>query len=345
LEGSGIYSSATRLAKALSNYGYNVTINSRRSAEILHFHTALPQSFLKAYLIRVQRNRRSAGGKKRPVIVIHGHTTIEDFVNSFLFSNQLRPFLKWYLPRYYGLADRLIAVSEHNKRLLVNYGIEGKKINVISNGIRLTSAKKSLLLRKNAREVLGLNNGSRLIIGLGISIFRKGIDLFVDIARQMPEFRFIWIGKRISPAFLAKSSYLKGKFIEAKRLKNCQFTGYVSSNTLYGLLNAADLFLYPTREENQGIAFLEATIYGKPAVISNHPVFDEFKDGVHCLKANTVEEYVQQIHRLFGENLTDLLVKNAQEQLLKHDLELSVAKIADLYVDLLKEISPQSSDY
>ncbi len=328
LEGSGIHSSATRLAKDLSKSGYMVEINSNKPSAIVHAHTALPISFIKAKLIK--KNRKSF----YPLLIVHGHTTIEDFVNSFMFSNHIKFFLKYYLPMYYRSFDHIIAVSEHNKHLLMNYGIPESKLSVISNGIKIDSSHINPKLRTKVREHLGLAADDKLIICIGICIYRKGVDTFIDIAEKLPEYKFIWIGKRV---LTAHSTYLKNKFKLANRLPNCQLPGYVSYRTLIGLLNAADLFLYPTREENQGISFLEATLYNKPAVISNHPVFEEYIHKKHVLKASTVDEYVENIKLLFNdEKLANELVKNSTEHLENHNLRHSTKKISNLYKKLLK---------
>ncbi|OLS20837.1 MAG: Processive diacylglycerol alpha-glucosyltransferase [Candidatus Heimdallarchaeota archaeon LC_3] len=335
LKGSGIYSSATRLAQGLKELGFDISINSNRSADIVHFHTALPQSCIKAYMYRSFKSKTI---KKLPKIVIHGHTTIEDFVNSFIFSNQIKPFLKHYLPFYYNLADKLIAVSDHNKNLLVNYGINQEKIEVISNGIKTDSAKINNKLRILARKELGLSEKDTLVIGLGVSIYRKGIDIFVKIAEKLPNVQFIWIGKRIPTSFLAHSSYLKKCFKLANNLPNIKFAGYVSRKTLISVLNSSDIFLFPTREENQGIAFLEAILYGKPAIISNHPVFSEYEDKTHVLKANNLEDYVNHINYLINnKDIRMKLVKNARSYLDNHEIKLSINRVSDVYSELISD--------
>ncbi|MHA2366513.1 MAG: glycosyltransferase, partial [Candidatus Hodarchaeales archaeon] len=222
LEGSGIYSSATRLAQGLREYGFDVSINGREPSAIVHIHTALPQSCYRTLRYRTLRKKYHS---RLPKIVIHGHTTIEDFINSFLFSNQIKPILSKYLPYYYKLADHMIAVSQHNKNLLVNYGISAEKISVISNGIRLDSAYHNSKFREAARNKLGLNTSDVLVISLGISLYRKGIDRFVNIAKKMPQIKFIWIGKRLPTGFLAHSSRIKKAYkIAAQQLNNCHFT-------------------------------------------------------------------------------------------------------------------------
>ena len=334
LEGSGIYSSATRLAKGLHDYGYDVYINSRKPTAIVHLHTALPQSFYKALRIKKMRQKYDS---RHPKLVMHGHTTVEDFVNSFLFSNQIKPLLKRYLPYYYNLADAMVAVSIHNKNLLVNYGISAEKISIISNGIRLNSAFKSPVLRRQARIKLGLKAADTLVIGLGISLYRKGIDRFIDIAEQLPDVKFIWIGKRLPTGLLAQARYLKKKYIKAGKLPNCQFTGYVSVNTLRGLLNASDIFIFPTREENQGIALLEAILYDKPSIISKLPVFKEYEEGIHVLKADSITEFVENINLLRNnQDFSGRLVNNARIYLEKHDIQHSIEKTAELYNKLLE---------
>lgn len=335
LEGSGIYSSATRLANGLHDYGYNVSINGSKPSAIVHAHTALPISFLK---IKRLRKNRKAKGLYAPILIVHGHTTIEDFVNSFLFSNQIKFFLKFYLPTYYKSFDHIVAVSEHNKHLLMNYNIPAYKISVISNGIKIDTSKVNEKLRNASRLRLGLKPSDKLIICVGICIYRKGVDTFIDIAQRMPQYKFIWIGKRLPTPFLAHASYLKKKFKLAKSLPNCQLPGYVSYKTLLGLLNASDLFLYPTREENQGIAFLEAILYNKPSIISNHPVFSEFINNKHVLKAASIPEYVEKIELIFNnKTLAKELVENSKKYLEVHDIAKSIEKIANLYTKLIHE--------
>ena len=97
------------------------------------------------------------------------------------------------------------------------------------------------------------------------------------------------------------------------------------------------MFLYPTREENQGIAFLEAILYNKPSIISKHPVFDEFIDNKHVLKAGTIDEYVEKIELIFNnDNLAKDLVSNSKDYLEVLNITKSVEKIAYLYKNLLQ---------
>ncbi|WP_455142980.1 glycosyltransferase family 4 protein [Candidatus Hodarchaeum mangrovi] len=326
LIGSGVYSSAVRLAEKLKEYGIHTDINGEQHPyDIYHFQTSLPQSFLKAKILSKQKKRKYK-------ILMTGHTTIEDFRNSFLFSNRIDPILSPYLRKYYSYADYLIAVSEYNKKILLGYGYDPSRIKIISNGIDLLKVRKKLDLRKKTRKFLGINEKQLLVVTVGICIYRKAPDIFIDVARTIPEQQFLWIGKYLPLGTIAHSNYLRKKFELSRQLKNMQFTGYVSKFTLEGLLNAADIFLYVSREENQGIALLEAIAYGLVPVVHDHPVFSWLTHEIDCLKGKSVQDYSEQINRLLNDyNLRQILQKKGEQTLKDHDINYSINQLADLY--------------
>ena len=330
LIGSGVYSSAKRLAKQLKEYGIVTDINGHNgSYDIYHFHTALPQSFLKAKLMNKQKNRRFR-------IVMTGHTTIEDYRDSFLFSNRMNLALIPYLTKYYSYADHLIAVSNYNRDILLRYGYDPKQIHVISNGIDLTKNRENLSLGRIARKKLGIKENQLLIITVGICIYRKAPDVFTEVAMCAPKHKFMWIGRCLPLGTIAHSSVLRNSFQSARNETNMQFTGYVSRRTIEALWNAADVFLYVSREENQGIALLESIAYGKIPIVRDHPVFDWLTHDKDCLKGKTIEEFSQNIKKL-DENrpLMKKLQKNAKVTLKAHDINKSVKELADLYSQIV----------
>jgi 1,2-diacylglycerol-3-alpha-glucose alpha-1,2-glucosyltransferase len=330
LIGSGVYSSATRLAKKLKDHGINVDINGRNHPyDIYHFQTSLPQSLLKAQLISKHKTRKCK-------IVMTGHTTIEDFRNSFLFSNRINFALIPYLTKFYSYADYLIAVSNYNRQILLRYGYDPQNIRVISNGIDLTKNRSNPSFYTKTRKFLGINKHQLLIITVGLCIYRKAPDIFVDVALNTPEHYFLWIGKYLSLGTIAHSSILREKFILAKNSPNIKFTGYVSKKTLEALWNSADIFLYVSREENQGIALLEGIAYGNVPVVRDHPVFDWLTDGQDCLKGNNVQDFSNQIYKLADDRkLLHKLRLNGKITLKNHDIENSVKQIADLYTEII----------
>lgn len=328
LIGSGVYSSATRIAEKLTEFGIITDVNgSNHPYDIYHFQTSLPQSLLKAKLLK----RR----KRTYKLLMTGHTTIEDFRDSFLLSNRINFALIPYLTKFYSYADYLIAVSDYNRNILLRYGFDPSKIRVISNGIDLTKIRKRNMLRIKTREKLGISDEELIVIAVGLCIFRKAPDIFTEVALSTPKHQFFWIGKYLPLGTIAHSSILREKFRLARKASNIRFTGYVSRLTLESLWNAADVFLYVSREENQGIALLESMAYGKVPVVRDHPVFNWLSSGKDCLKGTTVEDFSEQIRRLASDkNLMTHLQSNGKLVLKTHDINKSVAKLANLYTEI-----------
>ncbi len=330
LVGSGVYNSAVRLAKQLETFGIKTDINGKNPPyDIYHFQTALPQSLLRARIL----NRRT---HRKYKIIMTGHTTIEDFRNSFLFSNKIDYALTPYLTKYYSYADFLVAVSDYNKTILLRYGFHPSIIQVISNGIDLSTNRKNAVIRKNARKRLGLNEKTFLIISVGLCIYRKAPDVFTETALKTPDHKFMWIGKYLPLGTIAHSPYLRKYFRKAKKSSNMQFTGYISKATLEALWNAADIFLYVSREENQGIALLESIAYGNIPIVRDHPVFDWLTHGKNCLKGKNPVDFSDHIVKLSSnKSLQSKLVKQSNKTLLKHDINKSIQELADLYTELV----------
>ncbi|MFX0124863.1 MAG: glycosyltransferase family 4 protein [Candidatus Hodarchaeota archaeon] len=328
LVGSGVYSSAIRLADKLKEYGINTDVNgSNYPYDIYHFQTSLPQSLWKARLLKRK--------KRTYKIVMTGHTTIEDFRNSFLFSNRINFALIPYLTKFYSYADYLIAVSEYNRDILLRYGYNPSHIRVISNGIDLSKIRKKPSLRIETRKKLGISDQQLIIITVGLCIFRKAPDIFTEVALSSPEHYFFWIGKYLPLGTISHSSLLREKFRLARRNSNIRFTGYVSRLTLEALWNAADVFLYVSREENQGIALLESMAYGKAPVVRDHPVFDWLSSEKNCLKGRTTEDFSKQIRRLASnKKLLENLQSNSESAVMDHDINKSVKKLANLYTEI-----------
>ncbi|MFX0015789.1 MAG: glycosyltransferase family 4 protein [Promethearchaeota archaeon] len=329
LVGSGVYSSATRLAEKLKEYGITTDVNGKNHPyDIYHFQTSLPQSLWKASILK--RNK----GNYR--ILMTGHTTIEDFRNSFLFSNRIDFALIPYLRKFYSYADYLIAVSDYNRDILERYGYDPSKIRVISNGIDITKNRKNSSLRVKARQSLGISEKQLIVITVGLCIYRKAPDIFTEVALSTPEHQFFWVGKYLPLGTIAHSTFLREKLNLARSASNVHFTGYVSRMTLEALWNAADVFLYVSREENQGIALLESIAYGKVPIVRDHPVFSWLTSEINCLKGKTVEDFSRQIKRLaLDQDLMKSLQANGEAAVKDHDINKSVEKLANLYTEII----------
>ena len=121
---SGVGKAIDHQIKALSLVGCDFTLDEKEDYDLVHINTVFPQSVAFA-------NKAHRDGKK---VVYHGHSTKEDFKNSFTFSNQLAPLFKRWLIHCYNKGDLILTPTEYYKQILKSYNLK-RDIKFVSNGI------------------------------------------------------------------------------------------------------------------------------------------------------------------------------------------------------------------
>ena len=113
LEKSGIGRALHHQMHALDLAGIPYTTDILGDYDVVHINTYGPRSLM---LLHAAKRR----GKK---VIMHGHSTREDFENSFIGSNLLAPLFGKYLAHMYQKADYVITPSEYSKKLIQSYGV------------------------------------------------------------------------------------------------------------------------------------------------------------------------------------------------------------------------------
>ena len=264
---------------------------------------------------------------KKPLVVT-AHTTAEDFAESFLLSSKIKPITRIFLKEYYSLFDVIVVPSLYSKRLLESYDI-GKPIVPVSNGIETEKYRRVERLRKEFRESEGIYE--RFFVSVGVVLKRKGVEDFYLTAKLLPQYRFYWFGAILR------------NLIEGEQIRQI-IKSPPSNMRFYGIIedvrvaySAADIFLFPSKEENQGLAVLEAMAAGLPVIIRDHPVFEEFRDGETCMKAKDSLEFVLKSKQLAeDEELASRIGKAAQAYVERHHLSRVGQRLKNLYEALLE---------
>jgi glycosyltransferase involved in cell wall biosynthesis len=234
-------------------------------------------------------------------VVAHTHNTAADFRDSFVFSNAISYPLKPWLAYAYGQADHLVCPSTHNQKVIADY--TDRPSSVISNGFdgRRFEGADDPDLRGEYLDRYDLD--PPVVFMFGHVIKRKGLGTFVETARAMPDVDFAWFGY-LNPTGGRFDRFLQPR--ETRRLvanspDNCTFTGYIDDPR--GAPAAGDVFFWPSRNENEGMALLEMMHCGIPPVVRSIPTYDWLADGEACLKvdadaADAVERFVGPLQRL-----------------------------------------------
>ncbi len=317
---SGLGKAIKHQMKALTYANVPYTLNPKDDYDILHINTYFPKSYLMA-------KRAKKNGKK---IVYYAHSTEEDYKNGFILSKQTSKIFKRWLIKCYSLGDVIVTPTLYSKKLLENYkGLENKKIYAVSNGIELDFFKKDEKLGKKFRKDYGYKDDDKVIFGVGLYIERKGIVDFVSLAKRFPQYKFIWFG--YSPL---SATTKKVRDAVNTKLDNLVFAGYVEQDVIKGAMNGADLYLFPTLEETEGIPIIEACACMQNAIIRDIPIFDGWlTDGKNVYKAKDLDEFEEKIKLFFDGKLKDV-TKEAYKVAKERDLKIIGKELKSIYESL-----------
>lgn len=316
---SGVGKAIDRQKKALACAKVPYTLDKNDDYDICHINTVFPKS--SSFAAEVRKN-----GKK---IVYHGHSTEEDFKNSFIFSNQIAPLFKRRIIHCYKKGHVIITPTNYSKKILDSYGM-GREIKVVSNGIDLDFWKGKKEDRKNFYKRYKLNENKKSIISVGLFIQRKGIIDFVELAKKLPQYEFVWFGKldlKIVPENVKRAVNTD--------LPNLHFPGYVNKEYLREAYSGSNLYIFPTYEETEGIVLLEALATKSDALIRDIKIYENLKEGKEIYKANSVDDFCEKI-RLILEGKLPSLSEEGYEIAKKRSIENVGHDLKKVYQDLLE---------
>lgn len=314
IEKSGVGRAMYHQKKALEREGVQV-VDRKEDADVIHINTIFPGSVSVAMWAK----------RHGKAVVFHAHSTREDFANSYVGSNRFAGLFGKWITLCYQLGDNVITPSNYSRKLLLSYGIQ-KPVHVISNGIDTLYYQRLSMDRNKFREKYGYKDTDKVIMSVGLWIERKGILDFVELAKQMPEYQFIWFGQsdlRTVPEKVRKA-------VETK-LPNLRFAGYVGKEELRQAYAACDLFLFPSYEETEGIVVLEALVMKIPVLLRDIPVYDGWIDrGISAYMAENNYDFEKLARGILEKDLPSL-TDNGYEVARQRDIGKIGKKLLRVY--------------
>lgn len=306
--------------ESLKENGVDITTNPKEDYDVVHINTIFPSDYRMA-----KRARRE--GKK---VIYHAHSTKEDFQNSFTGSNLLAPLFKRWIMKCYETGDLILTPTTYSKSLLEGYGISNK-IEVISNGVDTNLFQRNLLDREKFRNKYGFRNTDKIIMSVGLYFERKGILDFVELAKQMPEYQFIWFG-------YTPDSQIPRKIREAvhTKLPNLTFAGYRPKDELQMAYSSCDLFFFPSYEETEGIVVLEALSSQIPVLLRDIPVYSDWlEENKDVYKGKNNQEFCEKIRAILEWEIP-MLTQNGLQRAQERDVSCQARKLNAYYKRLVE---------
>ncbi|MBW6519181.1 MAG: glycosyltransferase family 4 protein [ANME-2 cluster archaeon] len=314
------------VTKRLEKIGFDIVFDSQEHFDLMHIHMPLYRAY------------RLINDSKREdfPIIYHGNATEDTFSVGRGTKHLLR---KWF-KKIAGHSDLIICPSrsaeEYYRELL-----PGHAIMQLNYGINLDKYLYSDEARAAFRKQYGIGEDEVVVTCVGGLSVRKGIKEFINISRRHSEFRFMWVGGEYTqhPGIdLFYSMFAReGDFRAEDVPDNILLTGY--THDVPGALSASDIFFFPSKQETQGLALVEAAACGLPIVTRDLPVFREWLSPGHdCLMGSTEQEFEMNIVKLASDTAlrTQLGTEALKSAQAHHDIEKTASRLGVIYRELLQ---------
>ncbi|MDD3541641.1 MAG: glycosyltransferase [Petrimonas sp.] len=322
VEKSGVGQALHHQQEMLRSIGVETTYKNDRDAVLVHINTVFPDSLFAALWARLR-------GQK---VIYYGHSTMEDFRNSFKLSNVLAPIFKQWIKLCYETGNAIITPTEYSKRLLLSYGIK-KPIYALSNGIDTDFFRSDPERRLAFRAKYQLGQQDKAVISVGHYIVRKGILDYIALARSMPEIRFFWFGYTNLNLIPAE---VRDAIREAPA--NLAFPGYVGREELRDAYCGCDLFCFMSYEETEGIVVLEALSCGIPVLVRDIPVYEGWlQHGLNVYKGIDGESFHRHASDIL-EDRTAHLTKAGRQTAQERSIHTMGEKLLGIYQQVAKTV-------
>lgn len=264
---------------------------------------------------------------------LHGRHYYIEFDGGF---NKKDSFLKGLLKRFLlrGAKGHLTTANEHIK-YLESLGIPQNRIHKYpftsiseKNIIDLNGITNEF--KKEIRENLGITE-SKVVLAVGQMIYRKGIDILLKASVGLGNNLGVYIvGGKATKEILEQKDSL--------RLNNVHFVDFKTKTELSKYYLAADVFVFPTREDIWGLVVNEAMANGLPVVSSCRSIAAQemIVSGVNGIMAEA--EVPQSFHNAIKKILNNSsLVEEMRINSLAKSKDYTIEKMAQAHQKLLIE--------
>ena len=253
---------------------------------------------------------RIAFSRKKTVYTVHGFDSIRKAFKRFLIVER---FLK-------NSVYKIIGVSRYDVVSMREEGIH-ENVECIYNGVTDQYLEQAEIKDHITDKLDQLKQSyPRIIMCISRISKQKKFDLFLDIAKRMPQYAFVWIGNKTEMKDLPSNVFCLGE-----------------SHLACSYLKYADLFILPSNYEGLPMSLLEALAFGVPVVASAVGGITEVLDGKNGFAVdNDINLFTEKIEYILSdENIKKSMSTHARQSYLAN---FTIEKMVDGYKSIFNAI-------
>ncbi len=189
--------------------------------------------------------------------VLSYHTVVDKFGE--MYGGELGSFLmKKRAEIVCNQMDEVIVPSDIIKQKLISYGVE-TPITVIKTGV---SEPKESFKKKELEEGFNIPKGKKILLYIGRISEEKNLELLIETLENFKNEDIILLF--VGPGDVSElKKQAKKRGVESKIF----FAGALKREEAQKIYKACDVFVFPSKNETQGIVIEEAMISGIPVVV------------------------------------------------------------------------------
>ena len=269
--------------------------------DIIHIHSP----FTSALLARVLRRYTGA-----PIVFTY-HTKFDVDIEKRVAFNPLRKVSIKFLMSNINACDEVWVVSEGAGENLIQLGYEGE-FQVMENGTDFEKGLGSEESMQTIRQQYGIEVDDTVFLFVGRMMWYKNLKFTIDSLKAAKEqgatFKMLFVGDGVDRPSIQE--YIAALGLE----KDCIFTGAIHDREhLRSYFSIANLFLFPSTYDTNGIVVREAAACGCPSLlIDGSCASEKIQHNITgILIDETIDSMSSEILLACGENIG----KNATDQI------------------------------
>jgi len=276
--------------------------------------------------------------KKIPLVFTY-HTLYEEYAHKYVkFMPELAGIvMDEVVERYLAVCTHIIAPTSSIRDLIYRKYSVNSPITVVHSPVDLS--RYDHLEPEKVRARLGLQ-GKKILLYTGRLSEEKNLSFlirsFPRVLKECPDARLVLVGKGVDEIELRQ-------LVERLNLvKQVIFTGPISHKEVPDYAAAADVFVFASKTDTQGLVLIEAMAAGTPVVAVDAPSsHDVLKGGGGVLAPEQIEQFSDAIvNLLINPTQLEALSVQAVQVARQYDIPTAVDRLVAVYQEAIDAYQP-----